>query len=120
MKFTDLSSCVGGINRRDTRLVLCLTDVSGACLGRQGINVRICSQPARDRLHEEKNFRSSETEETSADPNTERYWIMTSSKKNFEALMKVAEILEENSGNNTESWKEEVRVANGIKKKKLI
>ena len=60
IKFMDLSSCPGGINRRDTCLVLALTDASGTCLGRKMLPVRVCSQPKRDRANEEESFKMKE------------------------------------------------------------
>ena len=129
----DLSSCPGGINRRDTCLVLALTDVSGTCVGRKVINVRVCSQPKRDRINEEgsvKNTTVSDnnifTDATDHENNDEdgQYWVMASNKKNFDALMKIAQVIEENCGTDIEKWKEEIKSTNSClrsasKKRKL-
>lgn len=134
IKFMDLSSCPGGINRRDTCLVLALTDASGTCLGRKMLPVRVCSYPKRDRANEEESFRSTNLNDinilpqaTDQENNDEdaQYWVMASNKKNFDALMVAAERLEELSGTDMEKWKEEIKATNnslrlaGSKKRKF-
>ena len=113
----DLSSCPGGINRRDTCLVLVLTDASGTCVGRKVLPVRVCSQPKRDRLNEESLRTTSDlnnitmsAQVTDQENNDDegKYWVMESNKKNFDDLMKMAQIIEERSGTDAEKWKEEI------------
>merc|ERR1719412_2971453 len=53
-KFMDLGSCSGGINRRETALVFTLEDADGNVLGRQVLQLRICTAPKRDLEQDEK------------------------------------------------------------------
>ena len=50
--FTCLGSCIGGINRRPTKIIFTLED-NGEIVGRKGINIRICSCPVRDLKQDE-------------------------------------------------------------------
>ena len=52
-KFTCLSSCKSGINRRPTVLVFCLQSPDGFTLGRRVVDLCICTRPGRDRIKEE-------------------------------------------------------------------
>jgi len=53
IRFTDLSSCPGGINRREIAVVFTL-ESEGRVVGRKVLPVRVCTCPKRDRQHDEK------------------------------------------------------------------
>ena len=53
IRFTDLSSCPGGINRREIAVVFTL-ESEGRVVGRKVLPVRVCTCPKRDREHDEK------------------------------------------------------------------
>ena len=53
IRFTDLSSCPGGINRREIAVVFTLESESRV-VGRKVLPVRVCTCPKRDRQHDEK------------------------------------------------------------------
>ena len=53
IRFTDLSSCPGGINRREVAVVFTL-ETEGRVVGRKVLPVRVCTCPKRDRQHDEK------------------------------------------------------------------
>ena len=90
IKFTDLSSCPGGINRRDTCLVFCLIDQSGQAVGRKVLPVKICTSPKRDKAHDEKLERLSQrTEDSGSDDSQEKFWVLATSRDTFESLKKV-------------------------------
>jgi len=55
-RFMCLSSCIGSLNRRQTKLILTLETLSGAEVGRYVVDVRICSCPGRDIKSEEEKF----------------------------------------------------------------
>ena len=123
VKFTDLSSCPGGINRRDTSLVLALTDHSGQLMGRRVLPVRICTCPKRDREKDEREERETRHRDTETHQNqgeVEEFWVLASSRDNYEALLKVGEVLEKKEGGDVDKWKEDVRNFNySIKRRKL-
>ena len=54
MKFMCLGSDIGGINRRPLKVIFTLEDPNGQVVGRQNVDVRICSCPKRDKSQEEK------------------------------------------------------------------
>ena len=54
-KFTCIGSCVGGINRRATSIIFTL-EFQDKVIGRQSLNVRICSCPKRDKKSQESAF----------------------------------------------------------------
>ena len=123
VKFTDLSSCPGGINRRDTSLVLALTDHSGQLMGRRVLPVRICTCPKRDREKDEREERETRHRDIETHQNqgeVEEFWVLASSRDNYEALLKVGEVLEKKEGGDVDKWKEDVRNFNySIKRRKL-
>ncbi len=53
LKFMCLGSDVGGINRRPVKLIFTLEFGAGHVVGRQVVDLRICSCPKRDRQQEE-------------------------------------------------------------------
>ncbi|TRY61980.1 hypothetical protein TCAL_01788 [Tigriopus californicus] len=61
-KFTCLGSCMGGINRRSTLVVLTL-EKDGEVVGRQKFYVRICCCPLRDCKQEEAKIQQSSSGE---------------------------------------------------------
>lgn len=128
IKFTDLSSCTGGINRRDTSLVLVLTDRSGQPLGRRVIPVRICTCPKRDREKDEREERISRMRhETNVFQHNdtvreerERFWVLATSKENYETLLKVGESLEKKDGGDINKYNEDVKTFNSSNKKRRL
>ena len=62
IKFMCLGSDPGGINRRPVKLVFTLEDGTGLVVGRQVIDLRLCSNPKRDKVRdEEKHLQHQET-----------------------------------------------------------
>ena len=125
IKFTDLSSCPGGINRRDTSLVLALTDHCGQPLGRRVIPVRICTCPKRDREKDEREERISrmrdETNESGRGRvERETFWVMATSRENYETLLKVGESLEKKDGGDIDKYNEDVKRFNSSNKKRKL
>jgi len=59
IKFLCLGSCAGGINRRPIKVVFTL-ESQGRVVGRNCINVRICSCPKRDLQQEEQKYDNAE------------------------------------------------------------
>ncbi|XP_077533239.1 tumor protein 63-like isoform X2 [Haemaphysalis longicornis] len=53
LRFTCLSSCQTGINRRAVKIIWTL-EHGGSVLGRQSISLKVCACPGRDRRNEEK------------------------------------------------------------------
>ena len=97
IKFTDLSSCPGGINRRDTSLVFCLIDQNGQAVGRKVLPVKICTSPKRDKAHDEKLERLTQRTETGnsgtgdsqSQDDKDKFWVLATSRETFESLKKV-------------------------------
>ena len=54
IRFTDLSNCDRGINKRGTAVVLTLEEELQGVVGRRVLPVKICTCPKRDREHEER------------------------------------------------------------------
>ena len=110
LKFTDLGSCPGGINRRDTAVVFNL-EVDGVCVGRRVLPVRVCTCPKRDRVHDEKSEMGRNNAKGSIDnqpSGEEKFWILANGKDNYEALRKVGELFEKNKCGDVVEWGEEV------------
>jgi len=127
IRFTDLGSCAGGINRRDTAVVFTL-EKDGGVVGRQVMPVRICTCPKRDKDHDERlasGQGQGHQEGREIQPNNKKrkvndgsvFWVMARGRENYEALSSVAKLLEKNSpSGNLAHWEEEmVRVNSGIK-----
>jgi len=123
IRFTDLGSCPGGINRRDTAVVFTL-EKEGSVVGRHVLPVRICTCPKRDKDHDErlasghsegKESQSAIKKRKANDGNV--FWVMARGRKNFESLSTVGKILEEScpSGNVAQWEKEMARVNGGVK-----
>merc|ERR1712071_648022 len=55
-RFMCLSSCIGSLNRRQTKLIFTLENLSGNEVGRNAADLRICSCPGRDIKTEEEKF----------------------------------------------------------------
>ena len=125
IKFTDLSSCPGGINRRDTSLVLALTDHCGQLLGRRVIPVRICTCPKRDREKDEREVRISRMRDEKNESGRgrverETFWVMATSRENYETLLKVGESLEKKDGGDIDKYNEDVKRFNSSNKKRRL
>ena len=128
VKFTDLSSCPGGINRRNTALVLALTAHSGQPLGRRVIPVRICTCPKRDREKDEREERISRMRDEAnedkhgdeAGEERESFWVMATSRENYETLLKVGETLEKKDGGDIVKYNEDVKKFNRSNKKRKL
>lgn len=121
VKFTDLGSCPGGINRRDTAVVFSL-EVEGVPVGRRVLPVRVCTCPKRDREHDEKGEESSNktkggVEKQLARCGEEKFWVLAKGRDNYEALRKVGEVLEKVRGGDVGQWGQEVDRVN--KKRRL-
>jgi len=123
IRFTDLGSCAGGINRRDTAVVFTL-EKDGAVVGRHVLPVRICTCPKRDKDHDErlatghnegKDHQSAIKKRKANDGNV--FWVMARGRENFESLSTVGKILEKNSpAGNVSQWEKEMaRVNGGVK-----
>ena len=56
-QFMCLGSCPGGLARRPINLVFSLESASGAVLGRQSLEVRICTCPFRDLQQDETKYK---------------------------------------------------------------
>ena len=128
VKFTDLSSCPGGINRRNTALVLALTAHSGQPLGRRVIPVRICTCPKRDREKDEREERISRMRDEANEEKQggevgeerESFWVMATSRENYETLLKVGETLEKKDGGDIVKYNEDVKKFNCSNKKRKL
>lgn len=121
VKFTDLGSCPGGINRRDTAVVFSL-EVEGVSVGRRVLPVRVCTCPKRDREHDEKGGEGSikikgDVEKQMDRGGEEKFWVLAKGRDNYEALRKVGEVLEKVRGGDVVQWGQEVDRLN--KKQKL-
>ena len=118
LKFTDLSSCPGGINRRNTSLVLCLIDQTGQTVGRSVIPVRICASPKRDRLRDERETRAHLVTDQTVDMELsqgqaqQKYWVLATNKRNYELLKQHGELLEETAQGDVTKWREQVDLFN--------
>lgn len=115
LKFVDLGSCPGGINRRETAVVFRL-ELEGVCVGRMVLPVRVCTCPKRDRMHDEKvegsrnKIRGTDQEEKISEEG--KFWVLANGKDNYDALRKVGELFEKNKGGNVDDWGEEVEKMN--------
>jgi len=119
VKFTDLGSCPGGINRRDTAVVFSL-EVEGTTVGRKVLPVRVCTCPKRDREHDEKGGEVGSKTKVSTQGMSgkeENFWVLAKGRDNFDALLKVGEVLEKSRGGDMVQWGLEVEQVN--KKQKL-
>jgi len=98
IKFADLGSCPGGINRRETAVVFRL-ELGGVCVGRAVLPVRVCTCPKRDRMHDEKvegNRKRLTTVGGQYHSEERKYWVLANGKDTYEALRKVGELFEKN------------------------
>ena len=46
---------------------------------------------------------------------TEQFWVLATNKRNYDALVKVGSVMEENSGGDVEVWRKEVETFNNKK-----
>lgn len=67
-RFMCLSSCIGSLNRRPTKLIFTLEDTNGEVKGRYSTHVRICSCPGRDIRGEEVKVEESQEQAASEQP----------------------------------------------------
>lgn len=121
VRFTDLGSCTGGINRRDTALVFTLEREGGVAVGRKVIPVRVCTCPKRDRENEESGVRALGVRSPAGGTKgvkrkvdgKEVYFVVAYGKDNFDALCKVGQVLEKNRpGGDVDSWAKDVAKVN--------
>ena len=111
-QFMCLGSCMGGIGRRPICLVLTLESDQGDVLGRQVVELRICTCPLRDmQQDEQKKTRGDCTpvkavpsipslpsvtrvDSTSLSYNEDLYYVPVRGYRNFEIVNKIAESLD--------------------------
>jgi len=124
IRFTDLGSCTGGINRRDTAVVFSLEREGGVVVGRKVIPVRVCTCPKRDRENEEKGESGVRTGVGKSPSGPSRglkrkldgkdvFLVVAYGRDNFEALCQVGQVLEKNRpGGDVDTWASEVEKMN--------
>ena len=114
MKFSELSSCVGCMNRREVAVVFTLLH-SNISVGSKIIPVKICALPWRDsKIEEERARKLTEVflKEERSEP-VEKMWVLACGKKNIQALCDFGFQLEKGrEGGNTSGWSDEVDVTN--------
>ena len=119
--FTDLSSCIGGVNRRDICVVFCLEeklDNKSEIVSTKVLNVKVCENAKRDMKIQEKQkerkLPQRKVPQIVVQNKTEsgQYWVMASSKRNYEALLAVGAVMEGNAGGDVEAWRREVDTFN--------
>ena len=140
LMFTDLSSCFGGVNRREVCVVFCLEESDEQTkmtkiVSTKVLNVKVCENAKRDmRIHEKQrkpkipkivvetntNTSPSANDRVSVSKSqgkkaTEQFWVLATSKRNYDALVKVGAVMEENAGGDVEIWKKEVETFNNKK-----
>lgn len=108
-QFMCLGSCVGGLARRPVQIIFTLEKEMGEVLGRQVMEVRICSCPIRDMKLEEqkmssplqvKNKRSlistiePDSQDTSYGAGEEIFWVPVRGIKNYQEVNNFAEYLD--------------------------
>ena len=127
MTFTDLSSCVGGVNRREICVVFCLEESDQQAeinniVSTKVLNIKVCENAKRDmRVHEEKSVGQTKGKGSvslSGKQETGQFWVLATSKSNYDGLVKVGAVLEEIAGGDMEVWRNEVETFN-TKKIKL-
>ena len=135
--FTDLSSCVGGVNRREVCLVFCLEESDEETkktniVSTKVLNVKVCENARRDMRSHERQLKpkipkivvessgsdkvSMSQSQTQGRKDTEQFWVLATNKRNYDALVKVGAVMEENAGGNVDVWRKEVDTFN---KKKI-
>ena len=130
--FTDLSSCVGGVNRREICVVFCLEESDHQTqktniVSTKVLNVKVCENARRDMRTHERQMKQRipkvvvETREkvsvqqSQGKKETEQFWVLATNKRNYDALMKVGAVMEENAGGDVELWRKEVDTFNAKK-----
>jgi len=147
IRFTDLSSCPGGINRREIAVVFTL-ESKGRVVGRKVLPVRVCTCPKRDRQHDEKERGGSSSSSSGrvpggkrAPPETlvqsesqggdlaggqvqpstsgvaEEFWVLAKGVENYKALKQMAEVLEKHRGGDMAEW--ERKQEDGKKRRRI-
>jgi len=128
MVFTDFSSCIGGVNRRDICVVFCLEEKLGdrsEIVSTKVLHVKVCENAKRDmknqeRLKERKPkvvVQSSERSNRQGKTEPGQFWVLATSKRNYEALLSVGAVMEGNAGGDVEAWRKEVDNFNNKKPK---
>jgi len=116
LRFTDLGSCAGGINRRDTAVVFTL-EKEGVLLGRRVLPVRICTCPGRDKEHDERQAGVTVAKKRKLElTDSGSYWVLATDKDNYEALCAVGRVLEKQKSGNVASWEQKVKKMNSAVK----
>ena len=84
--------------------------------------VRVCTVPGRDRRHEEASQERRRLARQGPGPRAEdRFWVLATSRDNYEALLSVGEVLERSKGGDAVLWRETVSTFNSpaSKRRKL-
>ena len=101
VRFTDLSSCPGGINRRETAVVFTLEQEGQGVVGRKVMPVRVCTCPKRDREHDEKERQGGSRGQGKRPPPPQeelqgeegQFWVLATDRDNYEALVQVGGVV---------------------------
>ena len=90
------------------------------------LNVKVCENAKRDMKTHERQRKTKprivvERSNTVSVPQSEggkkeQYWVLATNKRNYDAMLKVGAVMEENAGGDVEVWRKEVETFN---KKKL-
>ena len=93
-------------------------------MGRRVVAVRVCTVPGRDRRHEEASQERRRLARQGPGPRAEaedRFWVLATSRDNYEALLSVGEVLERSKGGDAVLWRETVSTFNSpaSKRRKL-
>ena len=121
--FTDLSSCIGGVNRRDVCVVFCLEESDEDSeitniVSTKVLHVKVCENAKRDMKTHERQRKTKppkivvQTSDSVSQGKKEQYWVLATNKRNYDALVKVGAVMEENAGGDVDVWREEVDTFN--------
>ena len=121
LTFNDLSSCVGGVNRREICVVFCLEESdqqteTNNIVSTKVLNIKVCENAKRDmKLHEQKTVIKTKGKGSvllSGKQETEQFWVLATNRSNYDSLVKVGAVLEEAVGGDMEVWRNEVETVN--------
>ena len=91
------------------------------------LNVKVCENAKRDMKTHERQRKTKPPRIVVESSNTvsvplseggkkEQYWVLATNKRNYDAMLKVGAVMEENAGGDVEVWRKEVDTFN---KKKI-